>query len=75
MWKKLNTDVEFNIRTAMYVMMKEAVTRTGVPANQLRNLTPSQVMRALRGYNGGDIYGRRRMALFYLIQRWHQSFR
>jgi len=75
MWKKLNTDAEFNIRTAMFVMMKEAVTRTGVPADQLRNLTPSQVMRTLRGYNGGDVYGRRRMMLYYLIQRWHESFR
>jgi hypothetical protein len=61
--------------TGMFVMMYYATTRTGVPATQLRNLTPSQVMDTLTGYNGDGVYGRKRMALYYLIQRWREDFR
>lgn len=74
MWQKLG-DEQFNIRTAMFVMMYEANTRTLVAATAMRTLSPSQVMAALVGYNGDLVYGRRRMYLYYLIQRWHQSFR
>ncbi|UOE43858.1 glycoside hydrolase domain-containing protein [Agromyces larvae] len=75
MWQKLANDEAFNIRTAMFVMMYYATTRTGVPATELRNLTPSQVMNALTGYNNDGVYGRKRMVLYYLIQRWHETFR
>jgi hypothetical protein len=74
MWQYLQ-DEQFNIRTAMFVMMYEASTRTGVAAKDMRALTPSQVMAALVGYNNDMIYGRRRMYLYYLIQRWHEMFR
>lgn len=74
MWQKLALDEAFNIRTGMFVMMYYATTRTGVPATQLRNLTPSQVMDTLTGYNGDGVYGRKRMALYSLIQRWHEDF-
>lgn len=74
MWQNLQ-DEQYNIRTAMFVMMYEASTRTGVAANDMRALTPSQVMAALVGYNNDMIYGRRRMYLYYLIQRWHETFR
>ncbi|MFF2272072.1 glycoside hydrolase domain-containing protein [Agromyces sp. NPDC058136] len=75
MWQNLADDEAFNIRTGMFVMMYYAATRTGVPATQLRNLTPSQVMDTLTGYNGEEVYGRKRMMLYYLVQRWHDDFR
>lgn len=75
MWQKLADDQQFNIRTAMFVMMYYAATRVGVAADQMRSLTPSQVMNALTGYNGDGVYGRKRMMLYYLIQRWHEDFR
>lgn len=74
-WQKLAEDEAFSITTALYVMMHEATTRTMVPYTDLRNLTPSQVMNTLTGYNGGEVYGRNRMFLYYHIQRAHQEFR
>ncbi|MBD8478952.1 glycoside hydrolase domain-containing protein [Microbacterium sp. CFBP 8794] len=74
-WQKLSTDFEYSIETCLLVMMYYANTRTSVGATDMRYLTPAQVMSALTGYNGDGIYGRKRMTLYYLIQRWHQDFR
>lgn len=78
-WQKLNTDEEYNITTAMFVMMMEANENAGMGPGDLRQLTPSQVLRTCFGYNGDNIdamkYGRKRTQLYYVIRRWHESFK
>ncbi|WP_309735689.1 glycoside hydrolase domain-containing protein [Microbacterium sp. SORGH_AS_0428] len=74
-WRKLNTDEEYNIATAMFVMMHAANTMSGLVPSELRQMTPSQVIRMCYGYNGDMFYGRNRAQLYYQIHRWHDSFR
>ncbi|MBZ4487140.1 DUF1906 domain-containing protein [Microbacterium sp. cx-55] len=76
MWRNLADDPQYNLKMAMLTMMYYASTRpAGISATQMRRITPSQVMNALTGYNGDGVYGRERMALYYLIQRAHESYR
>lgn len=83
MWRLVHNDEETAIRLAALNMMAEAFKGAGVQPTDLRTMNPSQVMAMCVGYNGswydgpGDsalVYGRRRMALYYTIHRWHQSF-
>ncbi|MGZ0712564.1 glycoside hydrolase domain-containing protein (plasmid) [Coraliomargarita sp. W4R53] len=74
-WTKLNTDEQYNITTAMFTMMMYANQKAGMTTTNLRQLTPSQVIRTCYGYNGDMVYGRSRMQLYYVIHRWHDSFR
>ncbi|MDQ1124946.1 glycoside hydrolase domain-containing protein [Microbacterium trichothecenolyticum] len=85
-WKMLKGDEEQCIRFAAYTMIMEALTSPVAPASdQLRTMTPSQIMAMCTGYNnswtddGGltdssMIYGRNRLQLYLALQRWHQSF-
>lgn len=70
MWKKLQ-DNEFNLKVAMFVMMRDAQVALGVPPTATRDMTPSQVMRMCVLYNGTNedalIYGRNRMSQYYTI--------
>lgn len=66
-WKKLHGDEQFNIETAMFVMMMEAQNMASMLYTGLREMTPSDVARTLYGYNGGQIYGREKAQLYYLI--------
>lgn len=74
-WQRLLTDFSYSIETALFVMMYYANARNGIGPTEMRNMTPAQVMNTLNGYNDGQKYGRERMKLYYLIQRWHQDFR
>lgn len=78
-WQALHSDEEFNIKMALFTMMMEAGFNGSATPNDLRKMTPSQVIAACSGYNGdGDEamkYDRKRMMLYYTIQRWHESFR
>lgn len=59
----------------MFVMMREAELKAGMIPTNLRQLTPSQVIRMCYGYNNDEVYGRSRMQLYYTIMRWENSFR
>lgn len=74
-WQRLNEDEEFNIQTALFVTMMEALDKAAQQHTALRYLTPSQVTRTFVGYNGGSVYGRTKAQLYYLIRRWHENFR
>lgn len=78
-WQALYSDEQFSIKMALFTMMMEAGLNGGVTPNDLRTMTPSQVIAACFGYNGDNEeamkYGRKRMMLYYTIQRWHESFR
>lgn len=74
-WQKLSSDEEFNIETALFVMMHEAYKEASIQPEQMRLMTPSDVQEMCRGYNGGVVYGRSRTQLYYLIRRWHEDFR
>ncbi|MBS3182378.1 glycoside hydrolase domain-containing protein [Leucobacter manosquensis] len=82
-WKQLKANEEFAIQSAMFYMMYNAETFSGVaPVNQ-RGLTPSEVAQTCMAYNAdmsnpsveGMVYGREKAQLFYLIRKWHESFR
>ncbi|CAN7407049.1 DUF1906 domain-containing protein [Microbacterium maritypicum] len=78
MWKALQ-NAEYNLRSAMFVMMMEANIDMGIEPNQTRTMTPSQIMRTCVRYNGtGDsalVYGRNRMSQYLTICKWEESFR
>lgn len=83
MWKIVHNDEQAAIRLAALNMMAEASEGAGVSHTDLCTMNPSQVMAMCVGYNGswfdgpGEsamVYGRRRMALYYTIHRWQQSF-
>ncbi|WP_051172745.1 glycoside hydrolase domain-containing protein [Microbacterium indicum] len=83
MWQTVHTSEEAAIQLAALNMMAEAFKGAGVEPTDLRTMNPSQVMAMCVGYNGSWydgpgtsalIYGRRRMALYYTIHRWHQMF-
>lgn len=56
-------------------MMRCVKAKNLVDPSNLRQLIPSQVTSTLDESNGGMVYGRNRAALYYTIQRWHESFR
>ena len=74
-WKLLNEDSEFNLETALFVMMYYAHRNAAIQPDQMREMTPSDIQEMCRGYNGGLVYGRSRTQLHYLIRRWHEVFR
>lgn len=74
-WNRLRTDERYSIETALFVMMQAAQQMAKVAPAFLRDMTPSQVLRTLYGYNGGAVYGRNRTHLYYTIMRWENSFR
>ena len=75
MWQRLSGDDEFNIETALFVMMHEAYKGASIQPEQMRLMTPSDVQEMCRGYNGNGVYGGSRAQLYYLLRRWHEDFR
>jgi len=86
MWSLLKVNEEACIRYAALTMIMEAVTgKSKASLNELRTMTPSQVMAMCTGYNNswtddGALteasmnYGRNRAQLYLTLQRWHQTF-
>lgn len=78
MWKRLQ-DHEFNLKVAMFVMMREAQVNLGITPTDTRDMTPSQVMRMCVLYNGtntnAQVYGRNRMSQYYTLCKWEEVFR
>lgn len=74
-WNRLQTDERYSIETALFVMMQAAQQMAQVTPAFLRDMTPSQVLRTLCGYNGGAVYGRNRTHLYYTIMRVENSSR
>ncbi|QIM19469.1 hypothetical protein G7066_14430 [Leucobacter coleopterorum] len=82
-WLRLRSDEEFAIQSAIFYMMCNAENHCGVPPVKLRGLNPSEVARMCMAYNAdmsdpsydAMIYGREKAQLFYLIRKWHETFR
>lgn len=73
-WRKLHENAHFNIETALFVAMKEAEERSNIARGDFEKLTPTDIMLTYVGYNGGQLYGRNRAALYFIIKRWHERF-
>lgn len=78
-WQKLGDEPTFCVQTAVFEMIRASTTETALGRTELKGATPSDIQRICARYNGTGndalSYGTRRMTLYYLICRWHESFR